>query len=112
MLLEFKLNRATKRHNAVVVLAQLCVINTQGDQLTTIIALICLTLLTLLRMLHNSLELHTFGKSAIGVATMHSVYKRLYINLNNRFGRHLLIGLAGVSLLRVLTRLLTRLTRQ
>jgi len=60
-------------------------INAQGQQLTTEIALAVLDFRTLFRMLHNTLELRTFGVCAIGITTIDRMHECFQIDFDVSF---------------------------
>ncbi len=84
LLLESLLDQRAEDHLTHVVLARLGVIVAQSDELTTKVTITALVALTLLRMLHHTLELHALGECAVGIAAQHGVHERLEIDLDVR----------------------------
>lgn len=85
LLLEPLLDIRAVGYKTGIVLASLGVVDTERNELPTVVALIELVLLTLFGVGNDALELHALGERAVGVATVHRVEEGLEVGLDGRF---------------------------
>lgn len=85
LLLEPLLNIRAVWHKTRIVLASLGVVDTERNELPTVVALVELVLLTLFGVGNDALELHALGERAVGVAAVYRVEERLEVGFDRRF---------------------------